>query len=494
MYPCHLRSNIWFYLRELIILLFSIKLFARLLAWLPPALVETWCQVLGCFLRIFLRARSRGTLNNLSHAFPEESEAWRRRVFRTTTARLFEMAFFRLASAYMSPARLEQTLEIDPAARELIQKYTDGGERHGRPVVILLPHMTMSEAATMLPQQIDGLKPVHVIFRPLNQPSINRWVTQERERFGAKMISRRLGHNEAMAALRRGEMVAVLFDQDAGSRGSAITFMDRIASATDLPSLMAHRFGADVFLMLPERQGFWRAKLSLTPIPLGEGPVDVTIAAHDALEAYLRRNEDTAADWLWLHDRWNYAYKPHRRFHLPEKRNQLARANALRGYDAIPRRTRFWVRLPDRPEALTQALPVLRAIRAGRPDFEFTLIGKAAFQPVVETQNIADRFVALPRRGWGYWRQFYNMRLEYPDTMLVLSQCFRADVEAFLTRCPQRFGVEFPGQRRRLLTKAYRASATGREERANLAQLWEQMARFYGLRVSVEFPECPNSS
>jgi lauroyl/myristoyl acyltransferase len=392
------------------------------------------------------------------------------------------MGLFRLAATYFSPERLEQTLEISPETRKIIGEYEAGAMRYGRPVVIMLPHMTLSEAATMLPGQVPGLKPVHAIFRPLNQPSINRWVTQERERFGAKMISRRSGHNNAMAALRRGEIVAVLFDQDAASRGSVITFMGRIASATDLPALMAHRFGADVFLMLPERQSFWQARLTLTPIPLGDSPVDVTIAAHDTLEAYLRRDSATAADWLWLHNRWNYAYKPSKRFHLPEKRNQLARANAMHGHAAVPRKTRFWVRLPDELDAVTQALPVLRAIRTGRPDFEFTLLGKRSFRASLEGQGVADRFICLPSKGFGYFYTFHRMRLEYPDTFLVMSDSFRADLEAFLTRCPQRFGIERPGKRRLLLTQAYRIPSTIDATWIHTTRLWEEMARFYGLR------------
>lgn len=394
------------------------------------------------------------------------------------------MGLFRLAAAYFSPARLQGTLEISPEAQQIIRDYQTGGERHGRPVVIMLPHMTLSEAATMLPGLVPGLKPVHAIFRPLNQPAISRWVTRERERFGAKMISRRSGHNDAMAALRRGEMVTVLFDQDAGSRGSVITFMNRLASATDLPALMAHRFGADVFLMLPERQSFWKAKLTLTQMPLGDVPVDVTIAAHDALEAYLRRDAATAADWLWLHDRWNVAYKPHRRFRLPEKRNQIARANERHGYAAVPRKTRFWVRLPDRRENVVVAMPVLRAIRASRPDFEFTLIGEGTFQSLVEEQGVADRFIALPERGLGYFPSFYAMRLQYPDTFLVLSDSFRADLEAFLTRCPQRFGMARLGKRRRLLTSVYHLPDTV-DELPSATQLWEEMARFYGLRDPI---------
>ncbi len=446
------------------------------------------CRFIGLLVRVFLATRSRSTLNSLSHAFPDETEAWRQGVFRESCTRLAEMGLFRLASAYFSAERLEQTLELTPEAARIIEDYREGGRFHGRPVVIMLPHMTLSEAATMLPGRVSGLKPVHVIFRPLNQPAINRWVTRERERFGAKMISRRAGHNDAMAALRQGEIVAVLFDQDAASRGSVITFMDRMVSATDLPALMAHRFSADVFLMLPERQSFWRAQLTLRPIPLGEEPVDVTIRAHDALEAYLRRDAETAADWLWLHQRWNFACKPRKRFRLSEKRNQIARANALHGRDALPRKVRFWVRLPDSRAEVVDALPVLRAIRAARPDFEFTLIGEGGLQSLVEESELADRFVPLPKSGLSRLLQFYQMRSQYPDTYWVLAADFGADLEAFLTRCPQRFGAERAGRRRRLLTTPYRAEAGAENAPPGLSGLWQSMAYFYGLPEPEESP------
>ncbi|HKK17749.1 MAG TPA: hypothetical protein VJ952_03625, partial [Opitutales bacterium] len=433
-------------------LLFLLKVFGRILAALPEQVVAGICRSFAFLLSISLPKRRRMALRAISHAFPEKSEAWRRSVFKKSSARLFEMGLFRPASAFFSKQRLYACLTITSEAKELMRIYEEGGEKHGRPVVIMLPHMTMAEAATLLPARAKGIKPVHVIFRPLNQASISRWVTRERERFGARMISRKSGHNEAMAALRRGEMVAVLFDQDASNKGSTITFMDRIVSATDLPALMAHRFGADIFLMLLERQGFWKAKLTLECVPRGETPVEATIHAHDKLEAYLRRDQDTAADWLWLHDRWDHFYSSYKRFRFPEKRNAIPLSNKIHGYDKLPRKTRFWVRLPNWLGDVVMALPVLRAIRAARPDFEFTLIGKAGFEPLVERLEVADCFIPLPEKGKGYFRTFRRMRLQYPDTCLLLTNSIRGDLEAYLTSCEQRLGMVRPGKHRPLLT------------------------------------------
>ncbi len=68
---------------------------------------------------------------------------------------------------------------------------------------------------------------MHVVFRPLKQPKVNQWLEEARARFGAIQLSRRAGYNDAMAALRRCDGVALLFDQDASHRGATSLFMGR---------------------------------------------------------------------------------------------------------------------------------------------------------------------------------------------------------------------------------------------------------------------------
>lgn len=433
-----------------------------------------------------MRSRCRLTLNSLHHAFPERSEHWRREVFRESTARLFEMGLFRLASAYFSKDRIQASVRICPESAGHFEQYCKSASKEGCPVVVCLPHMTMSEAATLLPALIPGMPRASVIFRPLNQASINRWVTAQREAHGAVMLSRKSGYNDVMSALRRGEVVAVLFDQDASNKGSTITFMDRVVSASDLPALLAQRFDADMYLMLLERQSFWRAKLTLQPIKCGELPTEATIRVHDALESYLRRDANTVADWLWLHDRWNHHYTASKRFRLPERRNRLELSNRIHGYDSTPRKTRLWVRLPNWLGDVVMALPVLRAIRVGRPDFEFTLIGKAGFKPLVDRLGVADHFIPLPEQGAAYFKAFHVLRFSYPDTYLLFTNSVRSDLEAWLTRCQQRFGMVRPGRRRPLLTDPYRLPELFDESRTHQTEVWAKMARFYGLRTELD--------
>jgi heptosyltransferase-2 len=452
---------------------------------MPECLVRFLCVSLGFLIPIFQPVRARGTLRNLHHAFPNESERWRRRVFRESCARIFEMGLFLPASAYFSKQRLGRVLQVDAAAQKNIESYIEQAGA-GKPALILLPHMTLAEAATFLPREFPQLPTIHAIFRPLNQPQINAWITRMRSRFGMQLISRREGYNGAMAALRRGEIVGILFDQDASKRGTTITFMDRLVSVTDLPGLMVQRFNADAYVMLPERVGVWRVNLTVQKLPVCKSATEVSYHAHRVLETYLRRDFNSAADWLWLHDRWNHHYSAHKRFNIRAKRNALELSNQLNGYATTPRKTRLWVRMPNWLGDVVMALPILRAIRRGRPDFEITLIGKAAFRPLFEMLGVGDRFIALPQSGRGYFAYFHKLRFDYPDTYLLFTNSLRSDLEAFLTRCPQRFSMLRPGKRRPLLTHPFKLPVDVDETQVHQTHVWEQMLRSYGLREPLD--------
>jgi ADP-heptose:LPS heptosyltransferase/lauroyl/myristoyl acyltransferase len=426
------------------------------------------------------------TLKNLHHAFPDRTERWRRRVYYEACARVVEMALFMPASRYFSEKRLDSVLDIDSTMRASVERYISG-DRQGQPFVVLLPHMTMSEAASLLPRYFPGLPTVNVVFRPLNQPKMNQWVEETRSRFGNRQLSRRSGYNDAMAALRRGEGVALLFDQDASGRGATSLFMGRIASMTDLPGLMALRFDTDVHLLLLERTEFWKAKLTLQELPKCETATEVAVRAHNLLEAYLRRDDHSAADWLWLHGRWGHQTGSKKRFHLPEKRMALEQTNHINGDAETPRKTRLWVRMPNWLGDVVMVLPLLRAIRRARPDFEITLIGKAAFQPLFERLDVGERFIPLPKQGRGYFKYFYQLRHDYPDTYLLFTNSTRSDLEAFLTRCPQRLGMIRPGKKRQLLTKPYLLPEGIDETTQHQTHVWNLMMQRYGL---VEPMDC----
>ncbi|MDA8735986.1 hypothetical protein N9M57_01240 [Opitutales bacterium] len=478
------------FIQYFIVALFFIKLLGRVSAASPVWLMRALCVVLGRVIGLCAGARRHMALKNLHHAFPDQSEQWRRKVYYEACARIIEMALFMPASRYFSQQRLDEVLDVDDLMRASIDRYASG-DRKGRPIVVLLPHMTMSEAASLVPHYLPGLPTMHVVFRPLNQPKLNQWVEETRARFGNRQLSRRNGYHGAMAALRRGEGVALLFDQDASRRGATSLFMGRAASLTDLPGLMALRFDADVHLLLLERTQFWQAKMSLQQLPKCETSTEVVIRAHNLLEQYLRRDSHTAPDWLWLHNRWGHQSSSHKRFKLATKRMELAQTNVINGDAKTPRKTRLWVRMPNWLGDVVMALPLLRAIRQGRPDFEITLVGKAAFQPLFDCLDVGDRFIPLPNKGRGYFKYFYQLRRDYPDTYLSFTNSARSDLEAFLTRCPQRMGMVRPGKKRKLLTDSYFLPEHIDETTQHQTHVWELMLQSYGLVEPLDTAPLP---
>jgi ADP-heptose:LPS heptosyltransferase len=127
------------------------------------------------------------------------------------------------------------------------------------------------------------------------------------------------------------------------------------------------------------------------------------------------------------------------------------------------------------------ALPLLRALRASRPDAELTLVARKQFLQLLESWGIADRLHALPPRGAGYFAHFRALRTEFPDVWLLFTNSFRGDMESWLTGCRQRFGLIRPGRRRPLLTHRYCVPPNFDESTRHQLELWENFLGHFGL-------------
>jgi ADP-heptose:LPS heptosyltransferase len=121
-----------------------------------------------------------------------------------------------------------------------------------------------------------------------------------------------------------------------------------------------------------------------------------------------------------------------------------------------------------------------------RPDAEITLIVQPQFVSLLESWGVADRLRALPPRGAGYFAIFWRMRHDYPDVYLLFTNSLRGDLEAWFTRCPQRFGLVRPGRPRPLLTHRYCVPVDFDEKQHHQLELWENFLLHFGLNAAVE--------
>jgi lauroyl/myristoyl acyltransferase len=197
--------------------------------------------------------------------------------------------------------------------------------RNSRPLFIGATHLAYWEGLPWLPLL---LRPVPIgelvgVFRPLRDPALDAWVKASRERFGAKLLSRRSGLHASLHTLKHKGCVSILFDQSAGSHGYLTLFFGRECSTTPLPGMLVERTDADCCVLYARRLDFWRFRIELVHVPTDKTAQGVTIALNRALEKILRDDEDLCASWLWMHQRWRILDRPGEKQKLEAKRGGL---------------------------------------------------------------------------------------------------------------------------------------------------------------------------
>jgi Kdo2-lipid IVA lauroyltransferase/acyltransferase len=151
--------------------------------------------------------------------------------------------------------------------------------------------------------------PLEVVFRPLDNPYLNRWLATVRSSTGNRVIAKRNALRPILSSLQKGGMVVVLIDLNTmRNEGVFVDFFGKLASTTYAPALLALRTGAAVFPILTPRRKDGRLKVIVgEEIPLSRSGdlqkdlVDNTARFTKVLEDYIREHPE---QWFWAHERW----------------------------------------------------------------------------------------------------------------------------------------------------------------------------------------------
>lgn len=465
-----------------------VVLIAKILGWLCAHLPESFarglCALVGDIIYFLPTKRRYLGLSNLHHAFPDKPLDWHKKITREASRRLIEMAMYDLSAPYFSQQRIQQIITVPQETRDEINRLK--GAYGGEGGVMQIPHFTLFEALTAVPSFYEGMPELGAIFRPFDNKHLNEFIRQTRARFGVSLFSRKEGFGRALELIRRGGWVGVLFDQNAGRTGALITLFGRTASASDLPGLMSKKFDAPCVVAWMRRTDFWRCSLEVEELQTERTPQAVTLASNRWLEQYLSRDDETCADWLWTHKRWKCQDDWHSRLRLQQKKIWLKESAESAGLSEIPRRTRFWIRLPNWLGDIVMAVPLLRALRESRPDAEITVLAQPHFIELLEKLVIADVYQPLPPKDKaGYYDHFKQYRNAFPDTFLLFTNSLRGDREASLTGCPQRYGMLRPGKKRPLLTHSWNVPEELDESTIHQTLVWEKWLKHFGLNAEL---------
>ena len=152
-------------------------------------------------------------------------------------------------------------------------------------------------------------RPVASLARPLSNPLLERRVRKLRESTGQKILGKRGSMQRAIRALKRGEDLAFLIDQDARRHGIFVDFLGKPASTVTSVARIAIYTGAPIVFVYARRVGSPdRYEVVLKDVIRPSKEADeqdeifrITQRFTSDLEQVVRQ---WPGEWFWLHDRW----------------------------------------------------------------------------------------------------------------------------------------------------------------------------------------------
>ncbi len=147
---------------------------------------------------------------------------------------------------------------------------------------------------------MEGFK-VNVIVRPLDNPLLNRLMNRVFERWDIRVIPRRRAVVAALAALRRGETVALMVDQNTAAHGRFVPFFGVPAATMQGLPLLHRGSRAEVLGIHSLRLG---ARHQIRMHWLKEYPTDEyagLVAVNRYFESIIDKNKEA---YFWMHPRW----------------------------------------------------------------------------------------------------------------------------------------------------------------------------------------------
>lgn len=275
----------------------------RAVSWLvcalPEGLVSALGGALGALWFDLLRYRRGVILENLARAFPELSAGQRRRLGRRAARHLVLALLETLRIPRYRARGLDSVVELrgEPILREA---YARGG------FIAITGHLGSFElsagaaATRALPSRA-------CLLVKDQAPGFDRFITELRTQAGYTIIRDRRTLPEILRALKRGEAVVFVLDQNATrDQGVFVDFFGEPACTMAAAALVAQRTGVPVLGLSIWREGPGRHVLEVhAPMDCsapGEDPsTELTRRFTRFIEEAIRRHPE---QWLWTHKRW----------------------------------------------------------------------------------------------------------------------------------------------------------------------------------------------
>jgi KDO2-lipid IV(A) lauroyltransferase len=278
----------------------GLRLFCGIVKNLPAAVSIPAGRTLGRLSGFLLRERMELARSNLRRAFGESKTPEEQRDLISNLLSLLGEAL--VESIICTGEDLSGNVAVE--GMEHIEKAL----RMNRGLLLLGPHFGLWELAGF----IFGarLQNAATVFKPMKNPYVNEYLLQARRESGLGLIPSKNALRLVLQYLRKGSLVVILFDQNAGKGGIPATFFGTTASTYAAPAVFALKTGCPVVpAYMIKEAGFRKHRLVIhEPFPLiatGDKQKDILVNTqqyNDFLESLVRQHPE---QWFgWLHRRW----------------------------------------------------------------------------------------------------------------------------------------------------------------------------------------------
>lgn len=273
----------------------------KLLGRLPRAWTAKMADIMGEMLFCVDKKHRDIAMGNLTYAFgfqkqPQEIKKIARQVFINLMQVVFEIGW----SLQLKDSHFTEHFRIDG------YHHIQNAYEKGKGVLALTAHFGNWELLTIIAAMIQF--PINIVVRPLDFKPLDLFIFNLRTRYGGKIIPKQRSFRTIIRCLNRGEMVALLMDQNVDwYEGVFVDFMGHRACTNKGLALLALKTGAPVVpcFMIREKKGF-RAEFGpeISTLKTGDRQKDIEVNTREynkIIENVIHRYPD---QWFWIHQRW----------------------------------------------------------------------------------------------------------------------------------------------------------------------------------------------
>lgn len=288
-------KNIYVFANYLII-----KSIFRVLSWIPTSFTEGMSHAISTLWFKFDRFHRDIVFHNLDIAFGHEKshqeiENIAKKTFYNTTNMVFEAA----RAFQWNTSEIKKNIRIEGI------QHLMSAQKKGKGTLLLTGHVGHWELslfiADLTPYEITG------VYKKQKIAAVEKFVLEKRTSRGGRMYPLKKAIGGILAELDQGNLIGLLIDHNAKTRGVFADFFGKTASTEKGLAQLALSTGAPVVpYFVVKRDGGYVVEVLPEVLLIDTGNLEEDILANTLqynkiIESVIRRYPD---QWLWVHRRW----------------------------------------------------------------------------------------------------------------------------------------------------------------------------------------------